>query len=254
MPNQGSEPLRHVLADVSSIQSTEEYFGIDLDAMAHADNYHRWILARFQPYLGRTVAEVGAGIGTFTTLVAGTQADEIYAFEPSSNMYPLLADFCRNLPRVKAVNSFFDHRQGGFLNYFDSVLYVNVMEHVQDAAGEMRIVQQTLKPGGYLCLFVPALAFLYSDFDRKLGHFRRFHRAELVTLVEASGFQVVEASYFDFFGILPWYIRFKLMKQTLSARNVKLYDRLVVPIAQRLEQLVRPPLGKNLLLVARKAQ
>jgi hypothetical protein len=71
--------------------------------------------------------------------------------------------------------------------------------------------------------------------------------------VEDAGFAIVTVRYFDVAGILPWYVNFVLLKNSFSAKSVSLYDNLVVPTAKRFEKALPPPIGKNLLLVARKA-
>jgi hypothetical protein len=91
-----------------------------------------------------------------------------------------------------------------------------------------------------------------SDFDRSIGHFRRYRKGDLLRVVEDAGFRVEKCRYFDLLGILPWYLVFVLMKRTLSGGNVSTYDRFVVPWLRRVERWVAPPIGKNLLLSARK--
>jgi len=94
---------------------------------------------------------------------------------------------------------------------------------------------------------------LYSELDRQLGHFRRYTKTNLVQLTRRAGFSIVKARYFDAAGIIPWYIHFTLLKNTITAGSVSLYDRLVVPTMRVIEGLVPPPIGKNVLLVARKS-
>jgi len=101
-------------------------------------------------------------------------------------------------------------------------------------------------------IFVPALSWLFSDLDRHLGHFRRYHKRRFVELVESARFSVVDVRYFDVVGIFFWYLAFTLLRRPISGGNVSLYDRAVVPIMRRVETLVPPMIGKNLLLVGRK--
>jgi len=217
--------------------------------MSFARNYHRWILSEFFPYLGATVAEVGAGIGNFSALLLETPLTRLIVYEPSPNMFPALSMALAREPRVLAVNDFFGT---GEMANFDAVVYVNVLEHVEDDHAELARAFDRLRSGGHLLLFVPALSWLYSDLDRRLGHFRRYSRVGLRDLAHASGFAVVKSHYFDFAGILPWYVNFVLLHNELGGRSVALYDRIVVPIMRAIEKRVQPPIGKNVLLVARK--
>ena len=109
--------------------------------MSFTGNYHAWIVDEFAPYLGETIAEVGAGIGSISKLLLKKPIKRLVAFEPSQNMYPLLAEELRQDERARAVHDFFSPRyaQAGF----DSVVYINVLEHIQDDQG----VVEALKPG-----------------------------------------------------------------------------------------------------------
>lgn len=218
--------------------------------MRSAANYRRWIVEGLAPYLGKKVAEVGAGIGSITRVILEHPVDHLVAFEPSSNMFPQLAAAVRSEPRATAVHGLFGAGQAG--QEFDSVAYINVLEHVEREREELSAAHAALRPGGHLLVFVPALAWLFSSFDREIGHFRRYSRDGLERVVTHAGFEVVESRYFDIAGILPWYVHFTLLGLGMGRGSVSLYDRLVVPPMRVLEGAVRPPLGKNVLLVGRR--
>ena len=102
-------------------------------------------------------------------------------------------------------------------------------------------------------MFVPALRWLYGDFDERVGHYRRYSKAELEGKCRRAGFRPILSSYFDCAGVIPWWIKYRLFKSdTLGAGAVRLYDRHFVPAVKRLESIFAPPLGKNLILVAEK--
>jgi SAM-dependent methyltransferase len=226
------------------------YPGKELEAMSFAVNYHRWIVDEIKPFLGRTVAEVGAGIGDLSSLLIAAGVERLFAFEPSSNLYPTLAPRLEKEPGATAINGFFD--PGLLPDRVDAACYINVLEHIEDDLGELRTAADAIRPDGHLLIFVPALSWLYSHVDREVGHFRRYARRELLERVTGCGFEPVRARYFDIAGILPWYVNFVLLKRPLAAGNVRAYDRLVVPPMRRLERWIKPPIGKNLLLVARR--
>ena len=232
--------------------SGPQYFGKDLEAMSFAHNYHRWIVSEFRPYLGRTVAEIGAGMGNLSQLLLETGIDKLCAFEPSANMYPLLEEKFRDTERIVTFNGYFEETGRQYRDFFDSVVYVNVLEHIEDDRNALLFARTTLRNDGYLLIFVPALSWLFSDFDRAVGHFRRYHKRPLSDLVKTAGFRVEALKYFDIGGIIPWYVAFVLLKRGLTKGNASLYDRWVVPPMRIAERLVTPPIGKNLLLVARK--
>ena len=227
-----------------------QYPGKELEAMSIAVNYHRWILDEFAPYLGENVAEVGAGNGSVSKLILERPVKRLTAFEPSQNMFPLLREALAGEGRAAVVNDFFGprHAQAGF----DSIAYINVLEHIEDDRGELAGALKALKPGGHLLVFVPALSWLYSDFDRQIGHFRRYRKKGLAALAGDAGFTIVSARYFDLAGVIPWYVNFVLLRNSIGSGSVSLYDRLVVPVMRNVERMVTPPIGKNVLLVARK--
>ncbi|HOY65989.1 MAG TPA: class I SAM-dependent methyltransferase [Candidatus Ozemobacteraceae bacterium] len=227
--------------------SSRTYFGEDLCAMSFAENYHRWILSEFKPYLGKKVAEIGAGTGSFSKLLLESSIATLSAYEPSKNMFPLLQKNLSNDPRAKVINDFFSVPSS---DRFDTIVYVNVLEHIENDSAELDIAHKALDHSGHLLLFVPALSWLYGSMDRQVGHVRRYHKANLKARVQRAGFKILFTRYFDFIGIIPWYINFVLLQTTLGNRSVKLYDHLVVPWLRWIEHRIPPPIGKNLLLVA----
>ncbi len=232
--------------------SVEQYFGRDLEAMSVARNYNNWIIHEFKPYFGDCVAEVGAGCGNFSTFLLETAIKRLIAFEPSENMYTLLHERMKTNPKVETVQGYFGDHCNQYTGMLDAALYVNVMEHVPDDKAELAHIHGALKKGGHVLIFVPALQWLYSDFDKRIGHYRRYHKKALAELVASSGFTVEKIKYMDATGILPWLIAFKLFKLSMSSGKVSLYDTLIVPPERFFESLIPPPLGKNLLVVGRK--
>lgn len=230
-----------------------QYFGKDLEAMSFAKNYHKWILNEFNPYLGNLVGEIGAGTGNFSNFIVTAGINRLFAFEPSENMYPLLENQFRENDKVETINAFFEKRADDYVDFFDSLLYVNVLEHIENNKKELSNAYRTIREKGYILIFVPALSWLYGELDNKVGHFRRYHKQELIELVKCVGFSIEKVKYFDIAGIIPWYIAFVLLKKITTETNVSLYDRLVVPVMRIIEREITPPIGKNLLLIGQKA-
>ena len=234
-----------------------EYVGKDLEAMSFADSYHRWILDLMRPYVGRNVVEVGAGTGSFSELLLTTEPDSLTMVEPSE-MY---GDLCQNissrssLPSVRYHQNIFSNvaREIATAGPPDSIIYINVLEHIENDLEELRVVHQTLKSSGHLIVFVPALPMLFSKFDRSIGHFRRYRKGELRSKLEEAGFRVKDLRWFDMLGILPWLLKYRIGGSTsMEAGAVELYDRVAVPVIRRAESLISPPVGKNLFAVAEK--
>src|SRR5690242_15862306 len=116
------------------------------------------------------------------------------------NMYAAVVESMRGEAPGRTVNSFF--AQSGERDQFDSVVYVNVLEHIEDHAAELLRIRAALRPGGHAFIFVPALQWLYSRLDRQVGHFRRYHKAPLAKLIAGSGLSLVNLRYFDAAGVL----------------------------------------------------
>ncbi len=228
------------------------YAGKELEAMSFANNYYTALIRLLSPYLGKKVAEVGAGIGNLSTLILKENISNLTAVEPSENLFPLLCETLKEESNKVAVNNYFHEISHSYQSYFDSILYVNVLEHIEDDKKELEYIKHSLKQNGHVCIFVPALSWLYSDFDKSIGHYRRYHKKELVRLIQSSGFKIIKAEYIDFFGIFPWYISLVLLRNKLNVKHVKLYDKYIFPVTKIVESIFSLPIGKNLLLVAQK--
>lgn len=225
----------------------EAYPGKDLEAMAFAHRYHRWIRDRFRPHLGPRVGEVGAGIGDFSALLLEAGVESLIAWEPSANLHPALERRFSDDEHVTVMRERFTPPDAGPL---DALCYVNVLEHIEDDEAELARARRALLPDGRLCLFVPALPRLYSNHDRNVGHFRRYRRRELRDKLTRAGFVIREARWFDIAGILPWWLMYRVLGKTVTSNAVGGYDRWVIPVMRRAESLIPPPIGKNLLMVA----
>ena len=129
-----------------------------------------------------------------------------------------------------------------------------MLEHIEQDAQELRLAATVLRPGGTLLVFGPALEWLYGELDYKAGHYRRYSVARLRRLVREAGFEVVSLRYFDVLGVLPYLVAYRLLRRpAISGSTMWGYDRLLVPVSQLLQRVVRrPPLGKNVILVASK--
>ena len=234
------------------------YEGTDLESMSFALNYHRWILELFAPYMGSRLVEVGAGTGSFSELILERNPESLTLVEPSREMFAILDRRAREWAATADVETRNDvfaavAEEVAARRRPDSIIYVNVLEHVPDDEGELRAVHRALAPGGRVFIFVPAFRWLYGGFDRRVAHVRRYTRPELEGKCAAAGFRVLKSVYFDLAGVAPWWVKYRLLKSdSMEPGLVKLYDRCFVPLVKVAERIVPPPLGKNVLLVAEK--
>jgi SAM-dependent methyltransferase len=229
------------------------YEGRDLEVLAHMPNYYSWIMDTFRPHVTGDVIEYGAGAGTVSAQLAGLAA-RLTLVEPSSNLVGILRRRFEAQPLVEVIDASLESHVVTLQdNSVDAIVMVNVLEHIEDDRDAARHLVRALKPGGKLLIFVPAMQVLMSRLDEIHGHFRRYHRAELIEKVEAAGARVLKCRYFDLIGFLPWLLLNRLLGfTTFNPALVQVNERLVVPASRVMEQVVRPPFGKNLILVAAK--
>lgn len=228
------------------------YSGTELEALSGAVHYYRWILSRFRAHLGKRAVEVGAGIGTFSEfLLKESSLSRLFLIEPDQENSARLRTHFDPDPRIEVRQGFLEDHALSL--QADSVVAVNVLEHIRDDALFLRSAHEALKEGGTLLLFVPALAWLYGSLDEAAGHFRRYEKASLKRKIEGAGFRLLRLSFFNFPGILSWLLAVKLFRiRTLSRSQVVFYDRWVVPWLSAVEGRWEPPLGQSLLAVAQK--
>lgn len=218
-----------------------------LENLDDAANYASWIFDLMRPHLGERILEIGAGHGTFTDRFAGI-ATSVVAEDLSPRCCEVLHRRFEGTAAVRVVEGSIDDAAGH--GPFDAAVMINVLEHIADDGEALRKVLAALEPGGRLALWVPALPLLYSRFDRRVGHHRRYRRRDLVDQVRACGYTVIEARYVNLVGALGWLVSARLMRRAPTGTlAVRTFDRLV-PALRRLEARVHPPVGQSLLLIA----
>jgi SAM-dependent methyltransferase len=225
----------------------------ELELLAEMPNYYGWIMETLAPFVRGNVIEYGAGTGTISQRLT-TLADKLVLVEPSADLAAVLRAMFRDDPKVMVINeSLEQHALRIGAATVDTVVMVNVLEHVEDDRQALAQLFRILQPGGHLLIFVPALQKLMSKLDLMFGHFRRYHRTDLVQKVAQAGGEAELCRYFDFLGILPWFFLNKLMgATTFNPQLAHIHDKFVVPISRTAERAISPPIGKNIILVARK--
>lgn len=214
----------------------------------NSPNYLTWIADMIRPYLGARVLEVGAGIGSITRLYAA--GHEVLATDLSTEcvaaMQRRLAAVANITVRHADLRANEDDSER-----FDSIVMINVLEHIQDDAGALSQLSERLAPGGNLIVYVPALNGLYGPWDRKVGHFRRYSKWRMRAVADEAGLELATLRYVNALAIPAWaaFSRTDVVKN--QARSLSLWDRTGVPLSRALEKRVEPPLGLNLLAVMR---
>jgi SAM-dependent methyltransferase len=242
----------------SVVDATNRTFDAStIESAAAVPNYVAWLLRPFRPHLRGRVLELGAGLGAVAEGYVET-VDEAVLVEPAENLFVELARKFEGNTRVKLLCGLLDELVASGApelgsESFDAAFMANVLEHIRDDRAALELLRTRIKPGGSLLIFVPAVPFLYGALDAATGHFRRYRKSELETVVRAAGFVIEHVEYFDLLGMLPWLVAGRVLRRETIAPGVTgIYDRFVVPLSSLTDRLVQNRFGKNLVLTARK--
>ncbi len=172
---------------------------------------------------------------------------KIYLYEPSKN-------FLKNLRKKKSkkisiINKFFSIKK----NKFDTIVSLDVLEHIKDDKKQIRKYYNSLKKSGHLILIVPAFQFLYSNFDKDINHFRRYDKRNIKKLIKKLKFKIIKLDYFDtigFFLSLGSKFLSNDYKKNLS-KKVFFWDKLI-PLSKLLDFFLFNTIGKSLIVVLKK--
>jgi SAM-dependent methyltransferase len=216
------------------------------EVMDEAVRYNRFLiesLARWGQGAGRLL-DFGAGNGRFCAALSERGFD-VVAVEPDAALRAQIR--ARGVPVARSLEALGDEHFGGAYS-------INVLEHVEDDAGLLASLRERLAPGGRLLLYVPAFPLLFSANDLRVGHLRRYRRAQLAARVREAGFAVTRCTHVDSIGFAAglWYRHFGDRQGGLDVGAVRLYDRAVFPLSRALDALCFGAFGKNLLCEARR--
>jgi len=225
------------------------------------DRYHLWQLDLISPFLGRRLLEVGAGPGQLAALLCRKGEFQKYVtLEPSDHFYPILKRLEGSCEHLETRKCTIDELEPGLNGTFESVFSVHVMEHVEDDFAFLKRAYDLLAPGGNIIVLVPALQALYSELDRKIGHYRRYDKRMIRDLSRRLGTEIVLNRYDNAVGVLGWWWVCKIRKidyHTTGNKKTLLkyfdfFSTHVLPFVSRIEKYVQPPIGLNLTAVLRK--
>jgi len=229
---------------------TRAYTLRDQELMKAAQRYFAWQARMVRQELGPRVIEVGCGVGNFTRhlldreLVVALDVESECVAQLQRNLGQPANLICHRLDVVDP--AFVGLRE----HSADSIVCLNVLEHVGDDLLALRNMAAALPPGGKVVLIVPAFEALYGPIDRNLGHYRRYSKKALVSLAAAAGFEVRTLRYMNSVGCIGWWVNARILKKSAqSAGQIWMFDRLVVPSLSRIEDLVAPPFGQSLFAV-----
>ena len=236
------------------VGSFEQATGRSLEDTSGAGQrrYRAFQLELIRPHLGRSVLEVGAGLGEFAAQLTGLDRHVVTDLDPHA--VEALANRFADRPEVRArvLDLAAEDPALDLGGPVDSVLAINVLEHIEDDRGTLRALSGLVRPGGTVVMWVPGYMQLYGDFDRAVGHVRRYTPRTLTASFVAAGLDPVEVRPVNLLGGMAWWATVRRAGVgTPNPRLVAVYDKLVVPMTRTLERRIVPPFGQSVLGVAR---
>lgn len=228
----------------------------NLELMSESHRFNDWMYKEILPSLYGDVLEIGSGIGTFSEKLITDFPNSNLTFTDISPMYVELLkkkfSSNRNIEVFRLdLNERIDYERIGYKK-FDSILAVNVLEHVENDELAFSQLYDMLKERGTLVVLVPCHKFLYNIIDKNIGHYRRYTKNELEYKVIKTGFIIDKTFYFNSVGMIGWYLNGNLLKNPkVSGTGVKILDT-VVPVLKHTERIFGKRIGLSILCYAKK--
>lgn len=228
------------------------YVGTELELFQHAVNWKRYWSEQIAPYVQGTVLDVGCGLGVNAAYVANDSVTEYTFLEPDGS---LLQQVSAHIPLPSTITQ---RRIEGTTEKlegerYDTLLYIDVLEHIKDATAELLRANELLATGGHLIIVVPAYPFLYSPFDRTVGHYRRYTERMLDEQMPRS-LQKILVRYLDSAGFaLSLGNKLLLRRTSPTMAQIAFWDRRIVPLSRITDKVFGHMFGRSMVAVYRKA-
>jgi SAM-dependent methyltransferase len=231
-----------------------KYAGSELELFEKARNWKAYWRAQIAGFVRGEVLEVGAGIGANTLTLASLNYEHWTCLEPDAALAAriTLPPGGRHVAATGTIDDLADDAKFDAILY-DTILYIDVLEHIEDDRGEMARAAARLKPGGALIVLAPAHPFLFTPFDQAIGHFRRYTRASLRSAAPVT-LRVEKLVYLDAAGMLASAANRVLLQSAMpTERQILTWDRLLVPVSRLIDPIFAGRVGKSVLGIWRKA-
>ncbi len=226
---------------------------VTLARMGRLDGYNRWLAGLFEKSVGSRVLEIGAGFGNMTRHLTGRELVVASDLDPVALEY--LRGTFRDDPGVRVASYSFPLGEAERAELrsltVDTVVCLNVLEHIEQDTATLADLFALLSPGGRVILIVPALQRLYGSLDVHLHHVRRYEKAELEEKIRAAGFVLEDVRFLNRPGILGWWVNGKLLRRRVLPSSQLAAFKLLLPLLKR-EEAHPPAVGMSLLAIARK--
>ncbi len=229
------------------------YEGAELDLFATAHNWKNYWSEKIRPHLGASVLEVGAGLGANTNFLLGAEQTNWLCLEPDSSLTAQIPTTLAAQPRRDIVQTV----TGTLVNLppnqtFDTILYIDVLEHIEHDHEEMVAALSHAKPGGKVIVLSPAHPSLFTAFDRAIGHFRRYTKKTLRDCTP-PGSRLIELYALDSVGLMASVANKLFLHQSMpTLKQVHFWDRCLVPVSRLTDPLIGFSLGKSVIGIWQK--
>jgi len=223
-----------------------KYVGGELEIFSLAQNWKNYWRTKISPFLGDRVLDVGAGIGSNLTLL-WKKPSYWLCIEPDADFLVEILTKARLLGAaeyVEVANCCISELVAKD-RLFDTIIYIDVLEHIEHDSIELEMASRLLMPNGHLIVLSPAYQWLYSPFDTAVGHFRRYTRNQLISCSTRS-LTLIKSEYLDSIGILPGLLNKLILKKHIpTPREVMFWDKIVVPISIVVDKLTFNTFGRT---------
>jgi len=224
---------------------TQDAICESLETLSQAGDYYKWLANRVKPYVKGKALEIGAGIGNFARW-AQENADEYHVSDLDPRLTEKLSQEFHQVLNWDLYTPFPNDE------LYDTVVILNVVEHLEDDLQALRCLNARLKPGGNLILMVPAMPFLYGSMDRSFGHYRRYTKASIQRIIRATSFDILKSEYINVIGMAGWFLYGKILKRQNLPQQLCSRFNIVVPLL-KLERPLAYFAGLSVIIIARKA-
>ena len=225
----------------------KNYKGWELELFDNSKNFRIYQLKLIKKYLKGHLAEVGPGNGANLNYYIDIPS-KIDLFEPSKKHYLNLKKKFKNYSKIKFYNKFFGRKKK-----YNTILYLDVIEHIKEDKKEVIKALSLLKKNGNLIINVPAFSYLYSKFDKDVGHYRRYSKEDFKKILEGLNFKKVNFIYYDTIGFFLSFLSKVLVSNYKEnfEKKIKLWNSMIW-LSKIIDFISFRFLGKSLLIIIEK--